>query len=142
MNPLNIIRLELYAPLYYRQDMELKPFAYTDETDVSEESLFCFEIPPDQYLSIEPEYDRYLGDVLFRGLAVSGPAENGCELSAGTYLFAQVRDLLCREDIVWMAMEIQKDGLWEQLALTNRLYLRYLFEDGATVTQIFRPYSV
>jgi hypothetical protein len=140
MNSLNIIRLELYAPLYYSREPELKPFEYTE--DIPEESLFCFEISPDQYLSLEPEYDRYLGELIVSGRATSGPSTDGFELSAGKYLFAQVRDVLCREDIIWMAMEIQKDGVWEQLNLKNRLYLRYLFEDDKPVTQLFRPYNV
>jgi hypothetical protein len=40
-----------------------------------------------------------------------------------------------------MAIEQQKDGLWEQLRLGNHLYIRYLFEDGSPVTQVFRPYD-
>jgi hypothetical protein len=39
-----------------------------------------------------------------------------------------------------MAIEQQKDGLWERLKPGNRLYLRILSEDGSPVTQLFRPY--
>ncbi|MDR0525445.1 MAG: hypothetical protein LBG90_06195 [Spirochaetaceae bacterium] len=138
MNPLNIIRLDLYGSLYYRPDPKCEPFG---AEEIREEALFCFEIASDQYLSIEPEYDRYLGPLLFAGAGPTAASGEACELPAGLYLFAQVRDVLCREDIVWMAMEIQKDGLWERLDLGNRLYLRYLYEDASAVTQLFRPYK-
>jgi hypothetical protein len=69
------------------------------------------------------------------------------ELPAGNYLFAQerregngLRATLDRNEFVEMAIEVQKDGLWERLAPADRLYLRYLFEDGRAVSQVFRPY--
>jgi len=58
------------------------------------------------------------------------------------YLFAQRRGTLDRGECIGMAIEQQKDGMWERLWLTDRLYIRYLFEDGNFVTQIFRPYLV
>jgi hypothetical protein len=39
-----------------------------------------------------------------------------------------------------MAIETQKDGLWERLEPDSRLYLRFLTEDGRELTQVFRPY--
>ncbi|MDR2747573.1 MAG: hypothetical protein LBB77_09025 [Treponema sp.] len=63
------------------------------------------------------------------------------ELPRGRYLFAQERVFLERDGLIRMAVEIQKDGLWERLRLENRLYVRYLYEDGGIVTQVFRPYS-
>jgi hypothetical protein len=38
-----------------------------------------------------------------------------------------------------MAIEQQKDGLWERHKPESRLYLRFLFEDGRYVTQLLRP---
>jgi hypothetical protein len=61
------------------------------------------------------------------------------ELPRGRYLFAQERSFLDREAVLCMAVEMQKDGLWERLCLENRLYLRYLGEEGQAVTQLFRP---
>ena len=62
------------------------------------------------------------------------------ELPQGSYLFEQFRGqyVLSREEWLKMAIEQQKDGLWERNKLGNRLYVRYLYEDGAFVTQIFR----
>lgn len=142
MNPLNIMRLYLHAPLFYGKDESLAPFEYTS---LSEEILFCFEIAPTQYRCIEPDETGYLGPLVFRGRSASQSSPQSLseqiELPAGTYLFAQVREIIGREDFIWMAAEVQKEGLWERLALENRLYLRYLFEDGKSVTQVFRPYA-
>ncbi|MDR2951648.1 MAG: hypothetical protein LBU82_00240 [Treponema sp.] len=44
-----------------------------------------------------------------------------------------------REKWLDMAVELQKDGLWEMFQLENRLYVRLLYEDGKRVTQLFRP---
>jgi hypothetical protein len=49
---------------------------------------------------------------------------------------------LNREEWLDMALEQQKDGLWERYKPENRLYVRYLFEDGCPVTQLFRPSDV
>jgi hypothetical protein len=38
-----------------------------------------------------------------------------------------------------MAIEVQRDGLWRDLILDRGLYLRYVYEDGKTRPQIFRP---
>ncbi|MDR2535510.1 MAG: hypothetical protein LBD29_05690 [Treponema sp.] len=140
MNTLNIIRLDLHAPLFYSKDERFEPFEYPSPL-VTDEILFCFEIAADQYQRIEPEYDRYLGSLLFRGAATVQPSEKGFELPAGTYLFAQVQDILSQEDIIWTAAEIQKNGLSDRLTLENRLYFRRFFEHGQSVTQIFRPYA-
>ncbi|MHB9293428.1 hypothetical protein Holit_02550 [Hollandina sp. SP2] len=140
MNPLTILQLDLRAPLVYGKDPSLSPFAYRN---LPEESLFCFGLALDQHLSIEPEADQYLGEVLFAGALTLHPdtAEPlEVELPQGTYMFAQVRKLLDQEEFIWAATEIQKEGLWQRMKLENRLYLRYLAEEGETITQVFRPY--
>jgi hypothetical protein len=124
------------------------------------ERLFCFELDPAQARSIEPDRGLLLGALLFAGLAgkdaaekdvtENGVAENpdagkaadthdAVTLPAGLYLFAQQREELDREACLDMAIEQQKDGLWERHGLEPVLYVRYLFEDGKPVTQIFRP---
>jgi hypothetical protein len=139
MKSLNIIRLDLCAPLYYSKNEELRPFEYLPSL---EEMLCCFEIAPDQCLNFEPDHDLYLGTLVFAGEPEPQSAlSEQLALPEGKYLFAQQRELLSREAIIQMAIEIQKEGLWERLSLENTLYLRYLFEDGTGVTQIFRPYS-
>lgn len=140
MYPLNIIRLNLYTSLFYSKDMELKPF---EHTDLLGEKVFHFEINPAQSLSMEPEKEHYLGNLLCGGILdpQASPAKEPeiFELPVGEYMFAQVREILNQDAFIGMAMEVQKEGLWKRLSLEDRLYLRYLFEDGKGVTQIFRP---
>jgi hypothetical protein len=167
MSGVQTIRLELRSPLFYREDSGLVPFQYEAEAG---EFLFCFDLDPVQSRSIEPDPAALLGPLVFAGRSegqgaarlppspVSPAAQYGesrrLELPAGKYLFAQerregnglrregngVRDDLNRNEFIEMAVEVQKDGLWERLAPADRLYLRYLFEDGRAVTQVFRPY--
>jgi hypothetical protein len=143
MHALNILRLDLGAPLFYSKDDAIKPFEYSAPEG---ELLFCFALSSIQGVRIEPEADQYLGDLIVGGRLDPHPfPEHDCpvtlELPAGKYLFAQVRESLGREDFIQMAIEVQKEGLWKRLKPENRLYLRYLFEDGKAVTQVFRPYS-
>jgi hypothetical protein len=169
MGEIETIRLELRAPLFYREDRGLVPWA-PEEPGLgdseparppaeTEERLFCFTVDAVQGRSIEPDPARFLGPLLAAGRSAAESADRsaegsadgsaepagGLELPAGSYLFAQQREALGqealgREALVDMAMELQKDGLWERLKLGDRLYLRYLFEDGKRVTQVFRPY--
>jgi hypothetical protein len=142
MNPLTILQLDLRAPLFYRKHETLTPFAYTG---LPEESIFCFDINSTQDLSIEPEEAHYLGPLLFAGTLALDPealaAPERIELPQGTYMFAQVKQLLSRDQVMWMATEVQKEGLWQRLNLEKRLYLRYLVEAEKTITQVFRPYT-
>jgi hypothetical protein len=114
------------------------------------EQLFCFEINPKEAQSIEPDAAAYLGSLIASGsLAANGQSVDSgdveslgesdeLELPAGKYFFAQLPEFLGRESCIQMAIEVQKDGLWERLALENRLYIRRLFEDGRRITQVFR----
>jgi hypothetical protein len=148
VNESSLIRLEICAPLFYINSPEQTPFPRNikGETldDCSGERLFCFELDPEESLSIEPRRERFLGPLILSG---SGPvqetdlrAESGIiQLAAGVYLFTQKREVLDREACIDMAIEQQKDGLWERYKLQNRLYIRRLFEDSSPVTQIFRP---
>ena len=140
MSDFPILSLELLNPLFYSAREELRPFEY--EPELAEgELLFCFEINPDQYRNFEPQ-EPYLGPLIFKG--VSAPPEEGPslgQLPRGKYLFAQQREVLGEEDCIRMAWEIQKEVLWRRLQPGPRLYLRYLFEDGRGVTQVFRPYT-
>jgi hypothetical protein len=64
------------------------------------------------------------------------------ELPRGNYLFAQVRETLSRDEIIDLAIEVQSEGLWQRLELGFKYYLRFLFEDGSPVTQVFRPFMM
>jgi hypothetical protein len=121
--------------------------------------LFCFSLNPAQARRIDPDPETYLGLLEAAGRAVPGPAAGGgtgnreprenageplpcasgyVHLPAGRYYFTQLRERLSREEFVEMAMELQKEGLWERLKFEDRLYLRRLFEDNAPVTQAWR----
>ncbi|MDR0400846.1 MAG: hypothetical protein LBH51_07880 [Treponema sp.] len=135
-------RLELLAPLLYIPAPALEPFhpgARPGEGE-GKEFLFCFALDESQGRSIEPEPSIFLGPLLAAGFADPAAPGGSLELPRGPYLFAQEWAFLDREETIRMAVEAQKDGLWERLRLENRLYLRYLSGDGGVVTQIFRPY--
>jgi hypothetical protein len=61
------------------------------------------------------------------------------ELPAGEYFFVQVRENLGAKEFVEMAVELQKEGLWERIPLGKTVYFRILWEDGAPVFQVLRP---
>jgi hypothetical protein len=134
-----LVHLDLRAPLEYEEAPGLVPFSYLPADEAAPELLFCFELDREQAGRIDPEADRFLGEIVFSG---QGNGRQGkIQLPAGLYLFTQQRRALSREECVGMAVEQQKDGMWERLRLGNRLYIRCLFEDGSPVTQFFRPYS-
>jgi hypothetical protein len=133
------MRLDLRAPLCYAEAPNLAPFVYGADSGPQGEAVFCFELDPSQSCGIEPDRKRFLGTLVFAARAEAGAA--AVQIPAGLYLFSQKREALGRDACIDMAIEQQKDGLWERLKLEGLLYLRYLFEDGSPVTQLFRPYS-
>ena len=132
-----LLHLDLRAPLRYAETPGLDPFS-CPVPGASDELLFCFELDPEQAAGIEPDPACFPGKLLFAGREDGERGEK--TLPAGQYLFIQRREALRREEIIDMAVEQQKDGLWERLRLENRLYIRRLFEDNSQVTQLFRPY--
>ena len=151
-----LLKLELLAPLFYTEERNLDPFFPPDGAG---ETLFCYGIDGAEGRSIEPAPSAFPGTLLFTGRAVPAgterppgdnpapadvpPAGEKAEYTAlpeGSYLFVQTEGTLDRKGFAEMAIEMQKDGLWERLEPENRIYLRYLFEDGRRVSQIFRPY--
>ncbi|MDR0553294.1 MAG: hypothetical protein LBG76_00640 [Treponema sp.] len=102
------------------------PFVYEPSLG---EVLRAFQLDPREAESIEPASDAYL-EMEFYGRI---------EIPAGYYLFTQQRENLDRNGWLEMAIELQKDGLWERYVLEPRLYIRYLWEDARVVTQVFRP---
>jgi hypothetical protein len=136
MNESPLIHLDLRAPLEYEEAPELVPFD-PPPADAAQELLFCFELDREQAGRIDPQADCFLGELVFAGKGKGGQGK--VQLPAGLYLLTQQRKKLDREECINMAIEQQKDGLWERLRLGNCLYIRRLFEDGSPVTQIFRP---
>jgi len=118
--------LTLLFPLYYTST-ESDPFNYREEDG---EKLYCFLLNENEYYSFEPNRETLLGRLVFSQV-----------LPEGNYLFAQKREILSRDEIIDMAVEIQAEGLWQRLKPGKTLYLRYLFEDSKAVTQLYRPYS-
>jgi hypothetical protein len=122
---------------------------YEEHIKKNEEILLCYELNPVQSLSIEPDRDCLLGNMVFIGqkspATLNGRTEetdenNLVSLPQGNYLFTQRRaeTVLSQDEWLDMAIEQQKDGLWEREKPKNLLYVRFLNEDEAFVTQIFR----
>jgi hypothetical protein len=145
-----LVKLSLKAPIVYAP-CRLEPQNAGEAPEITEkdEVLLCFELDAAQGRSIEPERDRLLGPLLFSGLKSLSSAleERGrVFLPEGEYLFVQRRETrsfaaIGTEKWLDLAIELQKDGLWERHKLENLLYVRFLFEDGKWVTQLFRPLS-
>ena len=132
-----LMHLNLRSPLFYTRVKDLPR-----EMSEDEEFLLFYELDSVQSRSIEPEKELLLGSLVFTGRRNN--AETGSnddlKLPAGNYLFVQYRGpVLSCEEWLEMAIEQQKDGLWERYKLKNELYVRFLFEDGSFVTQLFRP---
>jgi len=141
-----LIHLHLRAPLEYTE-APLVPFAKLFPAgDETQEFLFCFELNQEQAIRIDPKPAFFPGELIFAGKRNiqqgDGAAEGKRQLPEGLYAFVQERRELDRAECIAMAIEQQKDALWERLRLENWLYIRYLFEDGSPVTQFFRPYTL
>ena len=143
-----LMKLDLRAPLCFRKT-SLEEGDLFLNLGKNGEILICFELNPEQSRSIEPERERLFGSMVFIG---QKNEENSIEeevyLPQGHYLFVQQRSAqvpalaLSQTERLDMAIEQQKDGLWERNKLGNLLYVRYLFEDEGFVTQVFRELVV
>jgi len=135
-----LMNLDLRAPLIF-----LKIDGLPSEFRENEEILLCYDLNPAQSRSIEPDRELLLGSLVFAGRKTGDSGqfqEETIELPAGNYLFMQRRGAqispLNTDEWLDMAVEQQKDGLWERYKPENRLFVRLLFEDGSPVTQLFR----
>jgi len=111
-------------------------------TEAHRETLLCHELNPAQSRSIEPQKELLLGKLLFTGQKAEDDEKGQIvTLPEGLYLFEQCRHeaVLNQDEWLDMAIEQQKDGLWERNKPGNLLYTRFLYEDGSFVTQVFRP---
>jgi len=144
-----LTHLDLRAPLFYTKIDDLP-----SEINENEEYLLCYDLNPAQSRSIEPDRELLLGPLVFAGRKTGedgSSQERTVSLPAGHYLFTQRRKgdchlFLASTDgngdchLLDMAVEQQKDGLWERYKPGNRLFVRFLFEDGSPVTQLFRVF--
>jgi hypothetical protein len=142
-----LTKLELRAPLDF---VEFSDFSSVKLTK-NEEILLCYDLNPAQNRSIEPDSARFLGSLVFAGRKTGVNSTRTVSLPAGTYLFIQGREAydessqpatlsehMDAKKWLDLALEQHKDALWERHKPGNRLYLRFLFEDGGLVTQVFR----
>jgi hypothetical protein len=132
-----LMKLDLRAPLFY-----VKIEALPEKIAEKDEFLLCYDLNSAQSLNIEPDREQFLGALAFAGRKKCDSDAVQAEivsLPAGNYLFTQYRSALNSEERLDLAIEQQKDGLWERHKPKNRLFIRYLFEDGSFVTQFFRP---
>jgi len=132
-----LIKLDLRAPLFF-----VKTEALPDKIAEKDEFLLCYDLNPAQSHSIEPIREQFLGALTFVGRKTDDSDAVQAEtvsLPAGDYLFTQHRSALNSEEWLDMAIEQQKDGLWERHKLKSVIYIRFLYEDGSFVTQFFRP---
>jgi hypothetical protein len=135
-----LTKLELCTSLDF---IEFSDFSTVKLTE-KEEILLCFEVNPAQNRSIEPDPALFLGSPVFSGRKNAEKDAKTVSLPAGSYLFSQERQPQEEagepETPNWLdlAIEQHKDALWERHKPGNRLYVRFLFEDGGLVTQVFR----
>jgi hypothetical protein len=129
------MRLELYRPITYVRNDGLEPFAFAlgGGLELSDsEVLFCFEVdgPMADARLVAAGFELYDAEI-----------HEEIALPAGHYVFAQERTLPgalpSADDVFAMADEIKSFALAKDLRPANKLYLRYLFEDGKQVTQLF-----
>jgi hypothetical protein len=134
-----IIRLHLLRPLFY---LYQEPMALGFRRE-DEEKLFCFELDEAAAQEFLPDKTHFPGTLVFTGRVTSpdGFGEPVMELAQGAYIFSQTQGILGMDEIIELAVEVQNEGLWQRLKLAARFYVRYLFEEGRGVTQIWRAYT-
>ncbi|MDR0474601.1 MAG: hypothetical protein LBH43_13130 [Treponema sp.] len=136
-----IRRLYLAAPLIYiKADCKIGDIAA-----ITQEIFYCFELEPSQAHEFEPDKDSFIKSLVYSGKAALPDTQESygerAAIPAGNYLFSQEDGCLSERELIDIAVEVQKEGLWQRLEPGNCLYARYLSEDGRDVTQILRPYS-
>jgi hypothetical protein len=138
-------RLQLAAPLFYTSI----PLYGDYDSGCNTEILMRREIAASQAWNIEPLTEKgYLEEYAVRGIAENPHAKSPVDLEksfvlpAGDYWFTQTREALDDEGFLELAIELQKEGLWQRVPLGTTLYLRTLREHGFPVSQIFRPLTM
>jgi hypothetical protein len=153
---MNCSRLHLLSPIFYReialpppdQDSSFREisrlftgefFGLPDDSLSPEpfpEMLIHFRINRSGAFAVETDGKDYLESPISAGQA---DTNGSLELPAGEYFFTQVREKLDTGAFIELALELQKEGLWERVRLKETVYFRTLWEDGARVSQVLRP---
>ena len=149
MNNSSLIKLFLRETRLYIKT-EYVNIDFLSKIHGSEEFLICYELNEQESQKIDPNEGLFLGSLVFFGErdnerdlsidVINSSRREQVSLPKGDYVFVQQRSdkALSQPEWLKMAIELQKDGLWERHKLGNMLYIRFLYEDGAIVTQIFR----
>ncbi len=127
---MKVMKLDLRAPLPYRR--ELGP-PLTDD----DERVCLYELDDRTGQDLDPQAEGYLGEPILTA-GIHGAGEE-VAVPQGTYLFAQLKAAPEPHIQTALAIEVQKEGLWQGLAMGKRLYVRILREEDGTVTQALRP---
>ena len=149
INETGAFYLYLHSPLVYTEVPDLSPFeSGFPQNETEPDLIFCFELNNVQSGRIDPDADCLLGKLIFAGkstvtahgavTAHSAVSAGDIQVPAGRYLFTQQRRALGMNECISLAVEQQKDGLWEREKPGNLLYIRRLYEDNSPVTQIIR----
>ena len=105
------------------------------------EKLICYTLNLQEAVSIDPDPNNYF---------ICNP-EEVLMLEASEYYVTQVKeDHLDDADLIDIAIELQKEALWNRFKLKDKLYLRKLMdfskensqEDNSSVIQLWRPVIV
>ena len=93
------------------------------------EKLVHYTINPEEAQKIDPISDRYL---------LPNPQE--CDyLPAGSYFITQIRkEKIDNSELLDLAIELQKEALWNRFKPGNTLIVRSFFEDNNPVVQLWR----
>ena len=140
MKGIPLLNLDLRTPLLYEKIPSIP-----EEMTKNDEYLLCIELDRNQSRIFEPKPEYFLGLQLFSGRKNENTTDHldgKVQLPAGRYLFMQEKRILNSIEWLEMAIEQQKDGLWERHKMENLLYVRFLYEDNHYVTQLFRPVKV
>jgi hypothetical protein len=132
-----VVHIELYRTITYVKDDSLDPFAVEPVKEADAEMLFVFA--PDAP-DVGGGGGKYFARLLEAGFELfDGEIHDEIALERGKYYFIQERAFLKKDAIVNMARAIENFARNEKHKLVNKLYLRYVYEDGSAVTQLFWP---
>jgi hypothetical protein len=133
----HVTHLELYRPLTYVKDNSLDPFAIESVNEVAGELLFVFGLDAERVKKGGGGND-YFTRLLEAGYELyDGEIHDEIAMPRGNYYFTQERALLKKDAIINMAGAIEEFAVNDGHKLETKLYLRYVYEDGSAVTQLF-----
>jgi hypothetical protein len=134
----HVTHLELYRPLTYVKDNSLEPFAIESVKEVDGELLFVFGLDAERVK--DGGGNEYFTRLLEAGFELyDGDIHDEITMPRGKYYFTQERALLKKDAVAAMAGAVEEFAGSDGRKLENKFYLRYVYEDGSAVTQLFWP---